>query len=125
MNKERLKFIADWLRTGALHEPDGLAFHMDVWYTQDAPEEAYAAPWVGECGSVMCIGGAAWYFFGDRKRSDMKNSCEMLGISLDVGNQLFYPWDVSDIDDSKMTPQYCAKVIDNLIETGKVDWDIG
>lgn len=129
MNIERLSEIATWLEAGAPHEEGGMAFNMNyVYLTQEDAirfERSYDLP--KDCGSVACIAGTAvaWY-----NPYYLTNYCEgfaadVLGLSEEEGDMLFYPWDHYDGDGQPdLSPKSVAKVIRNLIKTGEVDWHV-
>lgn len=126
MNLERLNIIAEWLEAGAPHK-NGYGFNMNTWYSTD--ETDYAN---NECGTVMCIGGAAQQFFGGPSSfksdydEDIMSAGELLGLDYDTAHSLFYPPDDKNYYDP--TSYYCkgpkevAEVVRHLMETGEVDW---
>ncbi|WEM34450.1 hypothetical protein [Xanthomonas phage X1] len=147
MNRERLIYIAEWLEAGAPHKGKVKGFDISVGVQalkSDAPS----------CGTTCCIAGAATQFFNDEdgelanaafgfsewQEDDATNEAEwdavfyeaqdLLELDHKTAVDLFIPvgatgiyaegtnW--SDFND----PYKTARVIRNLLETGKVDWSI-
>lgn len=123
MNKDGLRVISDWLKNGAPHEKvDGevdLGFNMEYWAEEDEYDK------VGNsCGAVMCIAGAAHHFLGtwdDYVDDYHATARELLNLDYDIAFELFEPDHYSSAYNA--APKQAAAVIDNLIETGKVEWE--
>ena len=130
MNIERLSEIATWLEAGAPHEEGGMAFDMNyVYFTQEEAAGLFGKSHVlpKDCGSVACIAGTAvaWY-----NPDYLNNYCEgyaaqALGLTEKEAVMLFSPLDYY-YDDGlpDFSPKSVAKVIRNLIKTGKIDWSV-
>jgi hypothetical protein len=82
------------------------------------------------CGTIGCIGG--WTNFLATAKDEHvihaeDRAEEWLGLNERTANALFYPH--VDGDNHRMrwgqiTPTMAVKVIDHLIATGRVDWDV-
>lgn len=124
MNIERLDIIAKWLEDGAQHV-DNHGFNMNTWYA--GGEHDYKG---NECGTAMCIGGAAEQFFSEYQTTsnstkvEVKSGSEILGLDYDTAYDLFYPDSYLFESYDDITPFMAAVVIRHLIATGEVDWGI-
>lgn len=127
MNIERLETIAEWLEVDAPHTDGSHGFNMDGFLVDNSVD--YAGR---DCGTVMCIGGAAVQFFGNTSHYSVEHEAAfLLDLDKEQSSQLFYPeglrqhfeddlgWDWNEIK-----PQDAAKVIRHLIKTGEVNWEI-
>lgn len=137
MNTDLLLRIRDWLVADC---PGDWDFDMEIFI------EAQTTP-SGWCGTACCIAGAA-LLFGDPECLEvtLDNMCstyqagthfwwsdnvetlaaELLGLDEETATRLFLPWSVyfDDPLPPSLPPSLAARVIDNLIETGIVDWKI-
>lgn len=123
MNRELLTQIAKWLEAGAPHVRGIDRFDMNRFvYTQEQGSNS--------CGTSCCIAGAAEQFnrvnkglppFANLEMDDMENTKELLGLSPEVGKQLFY---APGYDIKAILPHQAAITIRHLLYTGKVDWSI-
>ena len=134
MNIERLTELAEWLEAGAPEKAGVVEFDMSDFI--NVPLE-YAAlerahDWVPSCGTACCIAGAAVQFEQARVGREpwtpgcmrggaiMDKARGLLGLDELQAGELFvpgYPGAWRDI-----RPDYAARVIRKLIETGFVDW---
>lgn len=128
MNKERIIAIAEWLENGAVHiTPAGetVGFDMKLWYEEvEADFEFENTEFPAECGTAMCIGGAAEQFFGKgiRAKSDAY-AADLLGLDCMIADQLFYPWETDWYKAGgrqPLTPKYMAGVLRRLVDTGEL-----
>lgn len=129
MNKERIIAIAEWLEGGATHvTPDGekIGFDMEYWNIRTSRVFEYDNPYVSpECGTVMCIGGAAEQFFGNEGEITVETATAagLLGLDPNLAEKLFYPWDedwYTSAGKPDLTPEYMAGVLRRLVDTGKL-----
>jgi hypothetical protein len=105
--RERLEYLRDFLRGLATER-----FSMDTWVCVDP-----------ECGTVACIGGWTCQLFGRPADARSDNFAQWaLGLSEDVSGHLFVPEGWRDPDFA--TPAQAADVLDHLIATGEVRWDL-
>ena len=131
MNKDRILYIAEWLENGAIHVDQMgriWGFEMEEWAGTVDPD-GYDEPnpeFPEECGSAMCIGGAAEQFFGlkeDGNWDNTKPAYELLDLDEGLAYTLFYPWEqkwYKDAGSPPMTPKYMAGVLRRLVETGEL-----
>lgn len=127
LNVERLSELADWLEAGAPHKH--ITFKMNHFIDPKLIDSTKPCTKDNICGTACCIAGAATMFYHpevfhvytdvvmDVNYHDLAR--EALGLNDDQARQLFYA-NLSDLD--YITPEWAAKVIRNLIKTGKVDW---
>lgn len=138
MNIERIEQIIAWLENGAIHvdaHGNRYSFDMDYW-NLNFEEESLVPPedFPSDCGTAMCIGGAAEQFFGTEggKREvaqkelssvDEKHAAHLLGLDFDLAMELFYPWDENwylEAGRPQLTPEYMAGVLRRLLDTGEL-----
>jgi hypothetical protein len=137
MNIERLEYIALWLEGGAMHEKITFDMRQGVRFKELIPMDLNATM---ACGAACCIAGAATWFFNDvpkMLREDVREmeragrhflhwgrtqaeARQLLELSEDATDALFQP-SYGDLDQFN-DPAWAARVIRNLIATGKVDW---
>ena len=114
MNIERLNIIAEWLEAGAPHKDGVDGFDMRDWkrYT--------------DCGTMCCIAGTAYQFFGGEGKSFFIQAANLLELDYKTAERLFYALKGSPgegvIDLATITPAWAARCIRKLIATGEVDW---
>lgn len=140
MNKERINYIIQWLETGAIHvTEDGEKIGFDMAYWNAEPDEQGDNPeFPNECGTAMCIGGAAEQFFGDREDKfrfstdlspekklyeDEHYTAHLLGLPFEQAYSLFYPWNedwYKEGGSQPLTPKYMAGVLRWLVDTGEL-----
>lgn len=134
MNKQRLLELADWLGKGAKHEH--VRFNMSTFMTFKLKD--WYAPITKDniCGTVCCIAGCAVQFFAPENCADLTNqelcrpnlvdykgiAARVLGLGTEQAEALFFPDRQLISDYSQITPQWAAKVIRHMVETGHVDW---
>lgn len=117
MNIDRLTEIAEWLEAGALRRQEVRGFNMERFCDGDA-----------ECGTVLCICGAAIAFdahrsnakLGELEYANEERGAHILGLNIGTANKLFYPRSIDAWD--RITPEHAGRVIRNLIATGQVNW---
>lgn len=148
MNKRRLSRIATWLEKGAKHKY--MSFDMTkgiVFKNEDfKPDD------VAHCGTSCCIAGAAVHFYDEVQLlvdSDLQESFNgysfidweyvrnsakrILGLTDEQCDKLFTPQDYYGDHYCELFgteprlaffnhPQWAARTIRHLIETGEVDW---
>lgn len=80
------------------------------------------------CGSAACIAGWAALLGRQRRLTTYESMYRIedaaiaeLDLDEETAEKLFYPSSIENWD--VITPEHACKVIDNLIETGKVDWE--
>jgi hypothetical protein len=145
MNIERLIEIAEILETRSYTEQFDVGFNM-AYVITPAAEPTHLGPLTNkeehECGTTCCIAGIAAL----RYRPEMFHKDyviydsvfisplygvvdiaeEVLGLDSETAESLFFPLDGivagSNINWRDIKPETAAKVIRNLVATGKVDW---
>lgn len=80
------------------------------------------------CDTAACIGGwASALFFPDEEIHDVSEEAlvDVLGVAPSALHRLFYPVGVTSNGQNPFdaTNVQAARVLDHLIETGRVDWD--
>jgi hypothetical protein len=76
-----------------------------------------------DCGTAACIAGWANVIFHPRLiKTCSSTAAESLGLDNNQEIRLFLPHDF--LESEKYTRELAIRVLDHLIETGKVDWDI-
>lgn len=135
MNKKRLTQLAEWLEAGAPHEhvKFNMSYYLLLTNAEDQildPEESV----LNACGTVCCIAGSAAQFFGGEQLKRLTASeaelrvpgiaQKVLGLTRSKAQQLFVPDKLPVGGYSDIDPKSAAKVIRNLIKTGKVDWSL-
>lgn len=131
MNIELLTKVAEWLENGAPHEDTGFGFDIMYWNNDisNLDLDFYEPkPWNSNCKTVCCIAGAAVQFSDTSDSNNILSSAqELLGLNKTTSTDLFEPWESDtyyNLTFEEITPDLSAKVIRNLIKTGKVDWSI-
>lgn len=117
MNKENVKILRDHLAS-----LDEKHFDMGLWYHNDEDDG---------CGTVACIAGWTDVIFWpqllgiDRSENLEQRAQDALGLTEDEADQLFVP-NIYDLDwhFDDFTTRHAVKVLDHLLETGKVNWRI-
>jgi len=122
MNIERLTTLRD-----TLVALDPSRFNMKFWARDfETSNPIYSVSALEHnCGTAACIGGWAEALFDpDRKfhHNGVAHAGELLGLDADVAERLFFPRD----DDHAWgaTSAQAAKVVDHLINTGRVEWSV-
>lgn len=133
MNKRNVKKLATHLH-GLRDTPK--RFHWPTWsgYISDpnrSPDKITRVK--HDCGTCACVGGWAVALFGYswwRSQSVADRARSLLGLSEDQSRALFYPTNAPGLHSTWMghsedvPPQAAAMVLENLLETGEVDWSI-
>ena len=162
---EAMERVAAWLADGAPHVElkNGSileGFDFEAWVRETVDDGN-----TGACGTVACIAGAAVQFENPLSRVGdalgplgregavvcvEKEAREILGLSEEEAEYLFYPFDMSvyeleamgadvpqlgDVADADYDgpleslrhakPQQVARVLRHFNETGQIDWELG
>lgn len=113
MNTERLREISDWLKADAPEKNGVAGFYMPLFWAEKS------------CGTVCCIGGTAAKWWGENPDIEPMASAvgrDILGLSDDAADELFFVSRCMDVYLTDITPAWAARCIDHLIATGVVDW---
>lgn len=90
-------------------------FDVDEWPSFHAMMHA-------GCGTAACIGGWAQALYHARTHADIG---DILGLTRDQVSRLFYPHELpDDYDWSDITPTQAVRVLDHLLTTEDVDWNV-
>ena len=83
-----------------------------------------------DCGTPCCIAGHAVFLLSDLICKDINHELSyfttakfFLDINEDQAKRLFEP-DSEKLVWSSITPQHAAKTLQNLVNTGTVDWNV-
>lgn len=117
--RERLEYLRDFLR-----ELPAERFDMtDSGTIEDAG--------TGDCGSPACIGGWSRALFGNpgyQYDSIARVGATVLGIGQTKATMLFYPSGEISLSPFRSAysaaPAEAANVLDHLLRTGEVDWNV-
>lgn len=124
MNIENLTEIAEWLEASAPPQNGSAGFCMNYFADETL------------CGTIHCICGAAVQFEAFRQRVSAEDievlhggdiveaGAYLLGLSLKDAYSLFYPTNHPFVVYGRIPPEYAARVIRNLMATGKVEWNL-
>lgn len=139
MHIPRLTTLAVWLEAGAPHQDSVDHFDMSRGVAYNA------------CGTTCCIAGAATQFFGGAEGVALRDEAikgwqtgmtvgdagestfygeggafpvamALLELTNEQACSLFTPNHLDEDEWGSITPEEVARVIRNLIQTGKVDW---
>jgi hypothetical protein len=126
MNKERILELADVIERHAI--PD-LGFNM-VTYGSRADTPLYQDIDGHSCGTVGCIAGWAYVYFGGKDLHDLVRSHHVsgiaahhLGLDWEQEHDLFRPEGYSEAPEM-YPPAKAVAVLRNLAETGTVNWEL-
>lgn len=128
MNRENIQKVRDYI---AELEPS--QFRMDQWADQlDANGESMLIDFAQrdsllrhDCGTCACIGGWTMALLGEGKITMSSEAAgALLGLGKNEATCLFYPAYIANREWGKITPEQGVRVLDHLLETGKVDWSV-
>lgn len=122
MNVENLRIVRD---TIALLPPE--RFNMATWgglQTNIYAQLVDQFQLKHDCGTCGCIGGWAQALLSKKGEPEEFEPRDLLGLTSDEAEELFYPRLPNDRLWNSVTIPEAVKVLDHLIETGKVDWSI-
>lgn len=119
MNKQNIKLVRDFLA----NMPDKRKFHMGYWSlegflvsAEDDLEDRHG------CGTIACIGGWTEMVLNTDVARDA------LGLTGREAQKLFYPFGIDTeswgSEWQNVKPRHAVKVLDHLLETGKIDWSV-
>lgn len=134
LNIERLRILAEDLRAKSAEQFD-LRFWFDKTNMEDLPPAI-----IPRCTSCACIAGDALVLFAPDTPVDANQisarAAELLGLTKVQASDLFEPWSnlygvwdepgylPAGRERESITAAEAARVIDNLIATGEVDWRV-
>ena len=136
LNIENIKILSAKLKslsTDAGADKNTLGFNMLSWHHKiNKNEDSIIDTSSLKCDTVCCIGGWTNVLFSGVPietlglvvdHYDPTEAELALGVGARAGQELFYPSFIDNTNISnKVTPAIAAEVLDNLIETGEVDW---
>lgn len=108
--RERLEYLRDFLR--ARVKPK----QFDMWGIPDPHDTG-----TGKCGSPACIAGWALALMGDDYLCIIEVGPKMFGLTPSASMDLF--GEITPVK-ARATPTQAANVLDHLIRTGEVRWDL-
>lgn len=119
MNLARLDALATWLESGAPATGGVSGFDMEI-FRHDFTD----------CGTICCIAGTTNIWFGDGAARDethnedaWRQARDLLGVDSEQAQSLFYCNTMHNAFPMKrITPDWAARCIRKLMQTGKVDW---
>lgn len=112
--------VEEWLRDGARHATDGLGFNMETMHSTSDNEYDYNE---NECGTAMCIAGAAGQFnkIKNPSNADIYYKEKYPEIEGEL-EELFYPDYWEDTNGYPIDPQQALQAIENFKENGDPRW---
>ncbi|MGH6957858.1 MAG: hypothetical protein ACREEW_14425 [Caulobacteraceae bacterium] len=120
MNISRLRQLSAHLRKPEVADHFALSHYFFTTSDSDEP----IGELIHDCGTVACIAGHAAVLANPRESfydiGIYSEARDWLGLNNFQAFDLFEPGEVDDY--GAVTPQMAADVIDNLIDTGEVQW---
>jgi hypothetical protein len=135
MNKSNVRKLALAILNGTLATRERgtkIGFNMIPWFSKEGEESTNYEDKTGyNCGTVACMAGWAYFLSGGSFRKAVLNSRDgshiierarkYLGLDPPTASNLFVP---DYVLRKNTTTKDAALVLFNLVETGKVDWNI-
>ena len=127
----RLEYIAQWLEAGAPERHGIAGFWMPdmVSKAESLRKSSYykgslAIQSIPVCGTVCCVAGTANVWWGaGASVYDSVRAKELLGLSEDNGQIMFFADSYTDIKLRDVTPTWAARCIRKYQREGVVDWE--
>ena len=134
MNVDNIRRVADAIEAASRPEAvTKLGFNMNHWYYTytKQPRRSRRDMTGHNCSTLACIAGWTVVVIDDDWKPSTsaineidKIATELLGLSIEQANELFYALVRPMTELSDITPALAVAVLRHLAETGEVDWFI-